>query len=294
VGDPLPPFIRVPEAVKDLSATQSGNSIVLTWTNPAQNIDGSAATNLAHVQIRSNRGPVATVNAGAAGKPQSYPMPVGQPDGEERRFTLVVDTTQGKLSAVSNSASVSPVQVPGSVTRLRAYADQRKVIVEWDRPLEHPELADAYVVTRTDPPDMPETVSDTRYVDLQYQPGKMFTYQVTPIRRVSGVAVAGVGSESYTVMIEDKAPPKAPAGLDLIKSDKEAILTWDPNSETDLAGYRVYRSERAGGPFTLVSGRLITTNLFSDTGYKPGFYYSVSAEDEFGNESPKSAAFPGP
>src|SRR5438132_13345180 len=44
VGDPQPPFIRIPEAVKDLAATQSGHNIFLTWTNPPRNIDGSAAT----------------------------------------------------------------------------------------------------------------------------------------------------------------------------------------------------------------------------------------------------------
>src|SRR6266699_4098668 len=71
VGDPLPPFIRIPDAVKDLGATQNGHNIVLTWTNPPRNIDGSAATNLAPVQIRMNDSPVATVNINAAGRAQS-------------------------------------------------------------------------------------------------------------------------------------------------------------------------------------------------------------------------------
>src|SRR5438552_3190742 len=105
VGDPQPPFIRIPEAVKDLAATQIGHNIVLTWTNPPNNIDGSAATNLAHVQIHSNDTPLATVNVMAPGKPQSYPIPVTS--NAPRTFSLIVDTTQGKLSKISNSVSIT-------------------------------------------------------------------------------------------------------------------------------------------------------------------------------------------
>ena len=293
VGDPLPPFVRIPEAVKDLSATQSGHRIVLTWTNPARNIDGSAATNLAHVQIRSNGAAIATVEVLAPGKPQSQEMSVG-PVGNERTFTVVVDTAQGKVSGASNTASVSPVDVPGSVGRLRARADQRKVIVEWEKPAEHPELVDAYLVTRTDSPAESEMVSDTRYEDIRYQPGKTLTYQVTPLRRVSGREVAGVGPESVTLLIEDKTPPHVPAGLAVTITDTGAILTWDANAETDLAGYRVFRGDREGGPFTAVSDRLTTSNLFMDMSYRPGIYYMVSAVDEFGNESARSPAFRGP
>src|SRR5215813_14306450 len=76
VGDPQPPFIRIPEAVKNLAATQAGRSIVLTWTNPPHNVDGSAATNLAHVQIRSNSALLASLNINGAGQSQSYLIPI--------------------------------------------------------------------------------------------------------------------------------------------------------------------------------------------------------------------------
>src|SRR3989442_11741725 len=73
---PLPPLIRIPEAVKDLAVVQQGHALVLTWTNPARNIDGSAAANLAHVEIRSDDSPVATVGVTAAGRPQSSSIPL--------------------------------------------------------------------------------------------------------------------------------------------------------------------------------------------------------------------------
>jgi fibronectin type 3 domain-containing protein len=294
VGDPQPPFIRTPEAVKDLSASQSGHNIVLTWTNPPRNIDGSAATNLAHVQLRSNEEPFATVDVTAPGKPQSYAIPIGPGESAPRKFSLIVDTKQGKLSKISNSASITPVEVPGRVTKLQAFADQRRVIVQWEKPAEHPELADAYIVTRADTPAESDTVSETRYEDRDYQPGKTFIYNVTPIHRVSGATVVGVGPESIQVAVIDKIAPRIPTNLDIKLSDKGAFLTWEPNEEDDLAGYRVFRSDRADGGFTPVADGIITGNSFNDTSYRTGTYYAVSAVDESRNESSRSAPFRGP
>src|SRR5262249_19387130 len=126
--------------------------------------------------------------------------------------------------------------------------------------------------------------------------GKMVTvtYLVTPIRRVGDRTVSGTVSEPYPVLVEDKTPPQTPTGPDITLSDNSAYLTWEANDESDLAGYRVFRSDRAGGDFKPLSSALIGPNSFVDPNYKPGMYYSVSAEDEFGNESPRSAAFGGP
>jgi hypothetical protein len=293
VGDPKPPFIRIPEAVKDLNANQSGYNIVLSWTNPGTNIDGSAATNLAHVQIRTGNEAVATVNAGEPGKPQSYGMPVMPGSDATRRFTVIVETSQRKISKPSNVASITPVEVPGKVIDLQAVVDQRRITLTWAKPKEHPELAEAYIVTRSDMPGEAQTVSEARYEDNLYQPGKTLTYQVTSFRHVQDRNVSGDGTETTTVLVEDKTPPAIPAGLDIVQSDTSVYLTWEANTETDLAGYHVFRSDRAEGPFKSATG-LITKNVFVDPDYKPGTYYSVSAVDEFGNESPRSSGFRGP
>jgi hypothetical protein len=294
VGDPLPPFIQVPLAVEDLAAVQSGYNIVLAWTNPSFNIDGSAAMNLAHVQIRRDDVPVATVNVSAPGKPQSHAIPIDRIAGAARTFTVFVDTAKGRVSNVSNAVTITPVQVPGEVTGLRAVVDQRRIVLEWDRPQEYPELADAYIVARTDVPAESQTLEGLRFEDTRYEPGKTFTYQVTPVRRLDGRVIAGVGSDTFMIVVDDKTPPQVPAGLDITRSDTGVILTWNANPETDLAGYRVFRSDPADGNFTPVGAQLIVTNMFTDLAYRPGLYYAVSAVDEFENESGMSAPFRGP
>ena len=294
VGDPLPPFIRIPETVKDLTVAQNGYDLVLTWTNPPRYIDGSTATNLVRVQIRKDGMPIATVNAAGAGKPQSFAIPVGPVIGGRRTFSLVVETTQGKLSEVSNSTSITPVEVPGRVASLAAVPDQRRIFLKWEMPKDRPQFANAYVVVRTDIPAEPETVTETHYEDVRYQVGKTFTYQVTAVRRLEGTTVMGVGPESVTVVAKDETPPMIPSGIEIQTSDMGAFITWQPNDETDLSGYRVFRSEHPDRGFKVITDRIVNSNGFFDVSYGPGLYYAVSAIDEFGNESRMSPPFRAP
>jgi fibronectin type 3 domain-containing protein len=293
VGDVQPPFVRIPEAVTDLGATQSGYSIVLTWTNPSRNIDRSEATNLAHVHILSEAEHLAAVDVSGAGKPQTYSVPVTRGSDIARRFSVIVDTTRGKTSKVSNTVEITPVVVPGNISNLQATVDQRRITLTWDKPQEHPELADAYIVTRSDRPAESESVSDLRFEDKRYQKGMTVTYQVTAIRHTGDRIVSGIGAESKEVLIVDKTQPQTPSGFEALESDSIAYVTWEANKETDLIGYHVFRAERMDGPFKLVSPGVIKNNQFIDPEYKSGMYYTVSAVDEDGNESPPSPAFRG-
>jgi hypothetical protein len=104
----------------------------------------------------------------------------------------------------------------------------------------------------------------------------------------------GVGPESTTVTAEDKTPPAVPVGLEVKASEAGAYVTWEPNSESDLAGYRVFRSEWPDTGFKSVIDRPTSGVGFFDSSYRPGLYYAVSAVDESGNESPMSPPFRGP
>jgi hypothetical protein len=63
-------------------------------------------------------------------------------------------------------------------------------------------------------------------------------------------------------------------------------FAWDANTETDLAGYKMYCGSTSGGPYTFVKSVTqpitTTTNDFTTSGT---YYCVLTAYDSSGNES---------
>ena len=86
-------------------------------------------------------------------------------------------------------------------------------------------------------------------------------------------------------------PPAAPTGLSATPGNSTVNLSWDPNAESDLAGYKVYYGTSSGTYTTTINvgnlGRYIyyaISNLSNGTPY----YIAVSAYNTGGQEGPKS------
>jgi fibronectin type 3 domain-containing protein len=95
-------------------------------------------------------------------------------------------------------------------------------------------------------------------------------------------------SPPATLVLEDHFPPAAPAGLEAIPGLGAVELTWEPNKETDLKGYYVYRAP-PDSPAARVSD-VTTTPGFRDAKVESGkkYVYTITAVDEAGNESQPS------
>jgi fibronectin type 3 domain-containing protein len=65
-------------------------------------------------------------------------------------------------------------------------------------------------------------------------------------------------------------------------------LIWAPDTDADLAGYNVYRSD--GGPRAKVNRELVRSSAYRDGDVVSGktYTYSVTAVDVRGNESKPS------
>jgi hypothetical protein len=106
--------------------------------------------------------------------------------------------------------------------------------------------------------------------------------------------VDGADSPSITVFAHDVFPPQAPTGLQAVFSGLEQRrfidLSWITNTESDLAGYNVYRNDEGGAPVK-INADLVKTPAYRDTDVQPAhrYFYSVTAVDLRGNESPRSA-----
>jgi len=96
------------------------------------------------------------------------------------------------------------------------------------------------------------------------------------------ITVAAVGTTSKTV------------GVTLtvnLATTSSATLTWNPNTESDLAGYKVYRATASGAygvPVATLSGN-VTSYVSAGLQVGTTYYFVVTAYDSAGNESPRSA-----
>lgn len=101
---------------------------------------------------------------------------------------------------------------------------------------------------------------------------------------------------SLTVLVlyregSDQSPPKKPVGLEGSVNNGNVYLQWEPNTETDVAGYFVLRSRCPEGPFRhRLNEGPIRDPEYLDTTTDRGvrYTYAVKAVDLAGNESDSS------
>jgi len=91
------------------------------------------------------------------------------------------------------------------------------------------------------------------------------------------------------VQKEEVSPcPAQPEGLQARGGSQKVVLTWHPNKESNLRGYKVFRGTTPMGPFSKVAS--VTKNTFTDADLENNrtYYYKVQAFNEEGKESPTS------
>jgi hypothetical protein len=134
------------------------------------------------------------------------------------------------------------------------------------------------------------------YSDAQFDFGKTYVYIVRSVISAEGTEIESDNSEAATVTPLDTFPPAAPQDLVAAALPGAAPytfvvdLSWSINLETDLAGYRVYRSEQEGARGQLITPDLLPVPAFRDGSVVSGlrYWYSVTAVDRAGNESATS------
>ncbi len=162
-----------------------------------------------------------------------------------------------------------------------------KALIRWRKEIMEPDLA-GFMVGRSDNPEGPFTVLHQgllplrarEFIDESPDKGGANYYVV--------VARDTAGNESRSlsayVFFPDLTPPEPPTGLTgAIDTNGVVRLSWNPNTERDLMGYRVYWANDASHRFIMISDNLLTEPVFLDTiavrTLTPNVYYRVTAVD---------------
>ncbi|MBN2508489.1 MAG: HYR domain-containing protein, partial [Verrucomicrobia bacterium] len=228
--------------------------------------------------------------------------PTGYVDADGNLLVLFSDTAELQREKLDTLAvdwlyALVTIQPPDTVppsapTGLAAAPGEFQVNLDWDDHAEPDVLGYNIYRASTAGGEYAQlngallTTSD--YVDAGLQSGATYYYVVTAVDSSNNESAPSGIVEAVTV----PGPPAPPADLTASAGNNQVRLDWAVTTEPDLAGYNVYRSESAGGPYALLNeGALVMDNWFVDSTALNGttYYYVVTAVDTGGLESPASA-----
>lgn len=95
------------------------------------------------------------------------------------------------------------------------------------------------------------------------------------------------GCQEEVVEVVADLPPSAPDGVFSITGDLEVTICWNPNPETDIAGYDIYWNDQPTGFFEYVATVGPNDFCYTDTDVTNGttYFYAVLAFDQAGQDS---------
>ena len=238
-------------------------------------------------------------------------------------YVVRTRASKKRASADSNARSVRMFPVPERIAPLTAHVTESAMELSWTAPTrtsggDPPAALSGYRIYRGEiDPSSAEAATrdlslakwksplrllgpseDPRYRDTLFDFGKTYVYIVRSVVPVEGKPIESADSDPAIVAPRDIFPPAPPQNLiaavlpGVTPGSVLVDLSWSSNLETDLAGYRVYRSEQQGTRGVIVTTDLLLAPAYRDNSVEPGrrYWYSVTAVDRSGNESEPSTA----
>lgn len=185
---------------------------------------------------------------------------------------------------------VAPPPVPAAPTTTVAEAG---IGLVWTAPAVVP--APAFNVYRRDAPAPlnGEPIAGTQYERAGVVFGAEECFVLRSVEKVAGVVIESDPSPPACVTPRDTFPPAAPKGLSVVAGLGTMSLSWDANSEADLAGYQVLRGEVPGETLQPLTPAPIAGTSFEDKTVKAGvrYVYAIVAVDK---ATPPNRSAPSP
>ena len=323
-GAPMPPSLQLPRPVEDLNYARQGRRTVLAWTPPSQTTEHlglkhSGATyicrSIGHYPVNSCE-MVKRLTASDVTKltdkkreqavfedviPDNLISPTGF-----ATYSIEAFNDRGRSAGLSNQVRVPLVPTLAPPQDLRVSVNAQGPLLEWTAASAPaaPGLTYEYrIMRRLEGVPAFTTIEEMRadapgpkaFADRSFEWEKKYDYKIEPVTVVtaqgaSPVEVPGDDSSVVTALAKDVFPPAQPSGVQAVFSSvgqKAFIdLTWSPNTESDLAGYLVFRREEGSQPVK-ITPQPVQAPSFRDADVRAGakYFYSVVAVDLRGNQS---------
>ncbi len=323
---PLPPVERVQQRV-EISGSQRGNFVILSWVMPARNAADGSILNIDHVDIYRLIEPLntplsLTEENFASRSTLIASVPISETDfarklltysdtlefaGQDARLRYAVRfvNDSGQKAAFSNFLLIEPTsKVADKPVNLNAEVLETAVKLNWKAPETNVDGSkpanilgyNVYVSNDENEAKLknPTPIGDTEFLDKFFQFGTNYKYFVRAVSLGSnGEPIESIGSNTIEVSPKDIFAPSPPSALTIAAAPNNLSIFFAVNPERDIAGYNIYRSTNPNqkkSDWTLLTAKPLKTNTFQDTKVESGktYYYYLTAVDTNGNTSEPS------
>ena len=302
----------VPEVITDLEASVREGRVILAWSLPRENTDGSDLVDLVGFKVLKG----SLEGEECKGCPERL-VPIAEVDlvsgedhwieanrvfwadkglraGKEYTYRVLSLNRRGHFSQESNGIEVlwdNPLPPP---RHFRALAGDGVVELKW-APVEE---AAGYNLYRSDRgegfplhPVNPEPIEDTHYRDTRLVNDRDYRYAVRSVSKAGETLIEGGNSTPTVVTPVDFVSPSPPTGLTAFPLASGMELRWIANPEPDVVGYRVYRRRVFEPTFKRLTDEMVRETFYVDRGVRRGeeYDYSVTAID--GSRHQNESAF---
>ncbi len=326
IGDPLPPIPRAPLIIEELSVTQQGTQLVLSFPL----VRNSRSPKLQRIDVYRL---IESVNDSAGLPPEAFSERAGLITSIEQipaqtstityrdpldlkttarnqryRYAIRLVNAAGQAADFSNYATAEPLlDLALPPIELKAIQREKEIEVSWSTPASNesgttPANVAAYNLYRKVGESIirlnPEPLLQPRFIDRNFQFGANYQYIVRALSLLPGNAALSTAIESNESVAlahtpKDTFPPAAPGPITIASIGGIVSLFWPLNQETDIAGYNIYRAEEEQTPsekWIKLNPQLHKTASFRDDRVQVGkkYFYQITAVDTYGNESARS------
>jgi hypothetical protein len=281
IGEPLPPIPRAPLIVNELSVTQQGTRLILSFplvrpprADRLERIDiyrliepESAPRGLTEEEFAARASVISTipgeqVKVGSTTLTHLDPLDLRQQTrGLRYRYAVRLFNRDGRGADFSNYATITPLTELAAAPALpTATLTQTEITITWVPPEMNengtrPANIAGYNLYRKVGENVAklnaQPLTATRFVDKAFQFGVTYEYFVrslsaqtpAPGNAKLNEAIEGNASETLVFTPKDTFAPTAPTSITIASINGQVSLFWPSNPEADLAGYNIYRSE---------------------------------------------------
>lgn len=306
-GHPVAPIMAEPSPPTDVTAFVRNRTVVLTWTRPTTNIDGTVLKyppvfRISRQQMAPQPSASSIVASVKAEKPENavvsgsrYAFTDSQVIvGEKYTYVIEAVSRRGVVGPPSAEATALVTVEIAAPSNLRAEAGERAIRLSWGAPTRRIDASPLAVTPRYniyrgispgkyDPtPINREPVQGVQFQDANLINDQMYYYRVTAAEGQEPPWHEGLPSGEVGIAPVDLTPPAPPQGVRAVTGPGAVVsLSWEVNRESDLLGYLVYRSDVAHRLPIRVTDAPLKSPILTDRSVKSrGRYtYTVTAVD---------------